>query len=97
MQVDLPSDLRAFVDAQLASGQYTSVDDVVAGALTLLRDAERLRAEKLEALRVEVDKGLKELERGEYEEFDDDSLWRLCEQIKKRGRKRLAQQVASRE
>ncbi|KAF3885875.1 MULTISPECIES: type II toxin-antitoxin system prevent-host-death family antitoxin [Nostocales] len=51
---------------------------------------EELRALKLEALRHEVEIGIEQLENGQYTEYDEDSLSTLFEDIKARGRKRLA-------
>jgi prevent-host-death family protein len=52
---------------------------------------EELRSLKLEALRHEIEIGIEQLENGQYTEYDEESLSTFVEDIKARGRKRLAQ------
>jgi antitoxin ParD1/3/4 len=56
--VALGAHFEEFVKAQLASGRYNNVSEVLREGLRLLEDQERLRAFKLEALRAEIQKGL---------------------------------------
>jgi prevent-host-death family protein len=49
---------------------------------------EELRRVKLEALRSAIAVGVKQIEEGEYAEYDEGSLTTLIEDIKVRGRKR---------
>ena len=79
MPMSLPQDLQQFVQQELACGRYRSEEDVVCEALRLLRERER----RLQALREDVDAGLKQLDRGEGQPLD-------AESIKARGRQRLA-------
>jgi len=60
--------------------------------LDRLESAEReLEAMKLDALRRDIAAGIAELESGDYEEYDEDSLPELFNDIKARGRQRLAE------
>ena len=43
MAISLPPDLEQFVQRLLSSGQYLSVDEIVADALTLLEEREHVR------------------------------------------------------
>ncbi len=56
----------------------------------LERVEEELRTLKLEALRRDIAVGIEQLENGQYTEYDEESLSALSEDIKARGRKRLA-------
>ena len=56
----------------------------------LERVEEELRTLKLEALRRDIAVGIEQLENGQYTEYDEESLSALFEDIKARGRKRLA-------
>ncbi|GAA6620633.1 type II toxin-antitoxin system prevent-host-death family antitoxin [Scytonema sp. NUACC26] len=55
-----------------------------------------LQALKLEALRHEIELGIEQLDRGQYTEYDEESLSTFFEDSKARGRKRLAERDASR-
>ncbi|MBW4633941.1 MAG: type II toxin-antitoxin system Phd/YefM family antitoxin [Iphinoe sp. HA4291-MV1] len=57
----------------------------------LERLEEELRMLKLEALRREIGIGIEQLENGQYTEYDEESLSAFLEDIKARGRKRLAE------
>lgn len=52
---------------------------------------EELRLMKLEALRRDVAVGIEQLENGQYDEYDEETLPTLFEDIKARGRESLAQ------
>ncbi len=63
--------------------------------LDRLENAEKeLDAMKLDALRRDVAAGIAELDAGEYEEYDEDSLSDLFDAIKATGRRRLIEQQA---
>ena len=57
----------------------------------LERVEEELRTLKLEALRRDIAVGIEQLENGQYTEYDEETLSALFEEIKAKGRKRLAQ------
>lgn len=65
----LPPDLATFVADQLAQGKYDSAADVVCDAVRLLRE----REQRLVALRDELDKGIAQLESGEFVELESDA------------------------
>lgn len=84
LKITLHQDFEEFVARLVASGRYRSESDVVNDALFCLRDSELLREAKLTALRAEIQKGF---DSGPAEEFDPKELF---EDIKRRGRERLA-------
>ena len=69
-----------FAKDLVASGRYASVSEVLREGLRMVEREERTRNEQLEWLRAEVEKGFE----GEPEPWD-------VEDIKRRGRERLAQ------
>jgi len=85
----LPSELSRFVQHEIATGKYRSEEEVICQGLLLLQDRER----RLEQLRRDVDRGIEQLENGDYTEYTDDSLRERFEQIKAEGRKRLARET----
>jgi len=82
----LPADLAEFVQQELQSGKYTSEDELVCEALRLLRERER----RLDDLREEILPALDRLDRREGKIYDEDGLRQMADDIKSRGRQRLA-------
>ena len=64
--ITLDDELSAFLEAQVDQGHYRSTDDVVAAALRLLGDEQKL--ERLRAALIEGE------ESGEASEFDFDAF-----------------------
>ena len=58
MNVSLTPELEAFVHDKVASGRYTSASEVVRESLRLLEDEDRSKERRLEALKMEISKGL---------------------------------------
>ena len=58
INVNLPPHLEDLVRSKAASGQYSSVSEVVCEALRLLEEQDRLTEAKLERLRGAVGRGL---------------------------------------
>ena len=87
MNVSLSPELEKLVKEKVESGKYPTADDVVREGLQLLKE----RDEEFEALRRDIREGFEDIERGDYEDYDDDSLKDLFEDIKTRGRLRLAE------
>jgi antitoxin ParD1/3/4 len=77
--VSIPPELNAVVEAQLKSGRFDSVSDVLCGALRLLQQSDQDYANEVEYLKNAWDKGKAS---GIAEHFD-------MEEIKIEGRRRL--------
>ena len=58
MNISLPTDMVAFIEGEVAEGDYASSSEVVRDAIRLLRHDKALESEKLAILRREVDLGL---------------------------------------
>jgi len=86
VDIQLTPDQEAFIRDGLASGRYQSAEDAVREALYLWEERERSRAEILAA----VDKAEASLTRGKGRIITRDSMQELAEEVKKRGRARLA-------
>lgn len=65
MTVPLPPDLQQFADRQIASGKYTSLDEMMIAGLRILAEQEQIYQGRFEELRREVLLGVLEAERGE--------------------------------
>lgn len=65
MTMPLPPDLQQFVDRQIASGKYTSLDEMLLAGLRTLAEQEQIYQGRFEELQREVLLGALEAERGE--------------------------------
>jgi len=83
MDVTLPPELERLIHDKVATGLYTSEDEVIREALRLLKDRDEIRILAVEDLRREIQKGLDQLDRGESVLLDP-------ERIKIEGRRRRA-------
>ena len=68
MNVRLTPELERFVQAQVTSGRYASVDDALNAAVALLQTDDQL-PDDLDKLRSIVDVGLAEADAGQFVEF----------------------------
>ena len=83
MSVTIPAEFESFVERAVASGRYRSEEEVFANALRLLSERER----QWLALRDDIQAGLDDIECDEVDLLD-------VEDIKRRGRERLAERNA---
>lgn len=89
MNINLGTQWEEFITGSIKSGRYLSASEVVRDGLRLLQEQEQVRQLRLRQLRREIDKGTKQLDRGEYLELDASGLKRYAEEVKTRGRQRL--------
>ena len=80
--VQLSGDNEQFVASSLAEGLYTSREEIVNDALRSLQQEREWRKH--------AEEGTRQLRNGEYETFDDESHAEFFEDVKRRGRERLA-------
>ncbi|MGH2610716.1 MAG: type II toxin-antitoxin system ParD family antitoxin [Tepidiformaceae bacterium] len=83
MQLNLTAEEEAFIEEKVADG-YESRESVVSAALALMREAD---ARYSAWFREQVELGLKDLDEGRWVEATPE----LREEIKRRGRERLAE------
>ena len=86
MEVDLTPDQKAFVRRAIESGRFRHEEDAVKEALSLWEERERTRAEIL----IAVDEAETSLARDEGRAITHESMRELAENVKRRGRARLA-------
>lgn len=79
MKLSLTPDLERIIEERVSSGAYATADEVVRRALELLREYE----EKLVQLRLEIDRGLADVEAGNVLEEEE-----VYADIEKLGRER---------
>jgi antitoxin ParD1/3/4 len=81
----LPPDLSQFVKAEVASGNFPSEEQVVIESLQLFRE----RKEKTERLRADLQAARDQFVRGEFTEYNPDTLRELFKEIQADGEKRM--------
>ena len=88
MDISLDPKWEAFIAEQIASGAYATAEEVVAAGLTRLEaDDDLLAGWDIDELRAEIQKGVDQIERGEYTTYDAAGLRALGERIKQRCRR----------
>jgi putative addiction module CopG family antidote len=88
MEVHLTPDQKAFIRQAIESGRFLHEEDAVKEALSLWEERERSRTEILAA----VDEAEASLARGDGRAIMPESMRELAEDVKRRGRTRLAQE-----
>ena len=86
MDVQFTPDQKAFVRQAIETGRVHSEEEAVRQALSLWEERERVRAEIL----ADVDAAQVSLARGEGRIITQQSMRQLAEEVKQRGRARLA-------
>jgi Arc/MetJ-type ribon-helix-helix transcriptional regulator len=86
MEVQFTPDQKAFIRQAIESGRLRREADAVQEALSLWEERERTRAEILAS----VDEAEASLARGEGRIVTQESVRELAEEVKRRGRARLA-------
>jgi Arc/MetJ-type ribon-helix-helix transcriptional regulator len=86
MELELTPDQKAFVRQAIESGRLRREEDAVKEAMSLWEERERRRLEIL----IAVDEAEASLARGEGRVITQESMRELVEDVKRRGRARLA-------
>lgn len=94
MNVSLTPELEKLVQEKVASGLYNSASEVIRESLRLLHERDRIREIRIEELRKEIQKGVNQLERGEYQVYETDELETLISEIQQQGRASISQFLA---
>ena len=90
MNISLTPELEQLVSDKVKTGLYQTASEVVREGLRLLRE----RDQRVEALRRDIRAGFEAVERGDYSDYDEDTIHELSDDVKARGRKRLAEEEA---
>jgi antitoxin ParD1/3/4 len=102
MNISLSPQMARFIRGKVKKGEYTNASEVVRDAVRRLQASEterKIEARDLEsslslaeraAIRKRVQQGIRDLEHGDVEEFDEDGLREYFAGVIERGRKRLA-------
>jgi antitoxin ParD1/3/4 len=91
MNTPLTPKIEQFIKERLQSGSYNSATEVIEDAFDALTERENFQA-----VRAELDHADAQIERGEYTEYDENTIRDLADQIKTRGQVRLVEERKSR-
>ena len=91
MNVSLTPELEKLVADKVHSGMYQTASEVIREALRALHERDRIRQRELEAVRQKIDRGLEQLEHGDFTEYDETTVAKLAEEVKTQGRRRLGE------
>ena len=83
MNVSLTPELVNWVSEKVVGGRYRSASEVVREGLRLLQEREQEQGARLEALRLEIQAGLEQLDRGEGIDGDE-AIMRVLDGISDR-------------
>ena len=86
MQISIDKPEQQFIEEQIRSGRFSSPQDVVRGALSLLRAHEDLPAELLSQLRNDIALGIAEADRGDVEPWDVNEIEKEVERRYREGK-----------
>jgi Arc/MetJ-type ribon-helix-helix transcriptional regulator len=81
-----PQDISSFIAQQLAEGKYRTEEELMVEAVRVLREVESHQRQFADDVRL----GMDQLERGEFNEYDEDGLRDRFEELKDRARLRIA-------
>lgn len=88
MNISLTPELEKLVHDKVASGLYTSASEVIREGLRLIQEQDKVKEFRLSELKKEIQKGIDQIERGEFTVYDTESIITLGGEIKQRGRKK---------
>ncbi|MBD2606658.1 type II toxin-antitoxin system ParD family antitoxin [Scytonema hofmannii FACHB-248] len=88
MNISLTPELEKLVHDKVATGLYTSASEVIRESLRLLQEHDKVKEFRLLELKKEIQKGIDQIERGEFTVYDTESIKTLGEEIKQRGQKK---------
>lgn len=72
--VSLTPEQDAFIDEVLDKGEYRNASEAMRDAIRALQQRRKVDALKLDKLRLSIKAGVEALDRGEYDEVDDEDL-----------------------
>lgn len=90
MNVSLTPQLEEMINQKVATGLYQSASEVVRAGLRLLEEQDRTRELRLEELRREIARGIKDADEGRTVPFDES----LVERIEANGRRQMDERRA---
>jgi len=89
MTITLTPKLEKLVQKKIARGEYDSADALVGEAVQRLIDEEKEEDRRRDEIRARIEAAEAEIDRGEYVEYDENTIRKLANDVHERGLKRL--------
>ena len=90
MTITLTPRLEKLVQKKIARGEYDSADALVGEAVQRLIEEEKEEDRHRDEIRARIEAAEAEIDRGEYVEYDENTIRKLAGDVHERGLKRLA-------
>lgn len=90
MTITLTPELEKLVKEKIASGEYDSADAFVGEAVQRLLDEEEEEDAHRDEIVARIQAAEAEIDRGDYREYDEETIHELAKDVHERGLKRLA-------
>jgi putative addiction module CopG family antidote len=90
MNIILKPEVERLVKEKVARGEYDTADDFVDEAVRRLIDEEQEDDADRAEIRADIDAAEAEIDRGDYVEYDENTIHELARDVHERGLKRLA-------
>jgi putative addiction module CopG family antidote len=90
MNISLAPELERVVQRKVRSGQYPTADALIHEAVQRLVEADEDEQEHAPEIRRRIAAAERQIDRGDYTEYDETTLRSLPDEIRARGLKRLA-------
>ena len=90
MNITLTPELETLVREKVARGEYDTADALVGAAIQRFIDEQNEEDAHEEEIRTRIDAAEAEIDRGDYVEYDENTIRELGKEIHQRGLKRLA-------
>ncbi len=90
MTITLTAELEKLVNEKIAGGEYDSADAFVGEAVQRLVDEEKEEDAHRDEILARIQAADAEIDRGDYREYDEETIHELAKDVHERGLKRLA-------
>ena len=90
MTITLTPELEKLVKEKITRGEYDSVDAVVGEAVQRLVDEEKEEDANRDEILARIQAADAEIDRGDYREYDEQTIHELAKDVHERGLKKLA-------
>lgn len=81
MNISMPPQMARFIRGRVKAGAYTNVSEAIRDAVRRMQETEAAKRREREGIRRGVRQGIKDIEEGRYEEYDDDGLRGLAKKL----------------
>ena len=93
MNISMPPQMARFIRGRVKAGEYTNVSEAIRDAIRHMQQSAsddieaRLTPKERQAIRVQVQQGVRDLEEGRYEEFDEAGLRNYFDGLMAKGKR----------